>query len=92
MRRAMGLAVVGFAVLTLWSGNAPAGTIFHPRIGAALGLVPSYANTDIATGAPTAVEYNGGVVMGPNVTVHTVFWAPSATPSPAATRGSYSSS
>ena len=77
MRRAMGLAVVGFAVLTLWSGNAPASTTFHPRIGGALGLVPSYANTDIATGAPTAVDYNGGAVMGPNVTVHTIFWAPS---------------
>ena len=77
MRRAMGFAVVGFAALTLWSGNAPAGTVFHPRIGGALGLVPSYSNTDIATGAPTAVDYNGGAVMAANVTVHTVFWAPS---------------
>ena len=77
MRRAMGLTVVGFAVLALWSGNAPAGTIFHPRVGGALGLVPSYSNTDIATGAPTAVVYNGGAVMAANVTVHTVFWAPS---------------
>ena len=77
MRRAMGLAAAAFAALTLWSGNALAGTTFHPRVGGALGLVPSYANTDIATGAPTAVDYNGGAVMAPNVTVHTIFWAPS---------------
>ena len=77
MRRAMGLAVVGFAALALWTGSAPAGTTFHPRIGGALGLVPSYAHTDIATGAATAVDYNGGTVMAANVTVHTIFWAPS---------------
>ncbi len=77
MRRAMGLAVVGFAALALWSGSAPAGTTFHPRVGGALGLVPSYAHTDIATGAATAVDYNGGAVMAANVTVHTIFWAPS---------------
>ena len=77
MRRAMGLAAAAFAALALWSGNAPASTTFHPRVGGALGLVPSYANADIATGAPTAVDYNGGAVMAANVTVHTIFWAPS---------------
>ena len=77
MRRAIGLGAAAFAALALWSGNAPASTTFQPRVGGALGLVPSYANTDIATGAPTAVDYNGGAVMAANVTVHTIFWAPS---------------
>ena len=77
MRRAMVLAAAAFATLSLWSGSAPAGTTFHPRVGAALGLFPSYANTDIASGAQTAVEYNGGAVMAAHVTVHTIFWAPS---------------
>jgi len=77
MRRAMGVAAAAFAGLALWSGNALASTTFHPRVGGALGLFPSYANTDIATGAPTAVVYNGGTVMAANVAVHTIFWAPS---------------
>ena len=71
------IGAAAFAALALWSGNAPAGTTFQPRVGGALGLFPSYANTDIATGAPTAVDYNGGAVMAANVTVHTIFWAPS---------------
>jgi hypothetical protein len=77
MRRAMGLAVTAFAALALWSGNAPAGTTLQPRVGGALGLFSPYANTDIATGAPTAVDYHGGTVMAANITVHTIFWAPS---------------
>jgi hypothetical protein len=73
----MGLAVAAFAALMLSSASAPAGTTFHPRIGGALGLVPSYASTDIGSGAATAVDYMGGTVMAPSVTVHTLFWAPS---------------
>ena len=42
----------------------------------ALGLFPSYANTDIATGDQTDAVYHGGVVMDASVTVHTIFWAP----------------
>jgi hypothetical protein len=76
MRRAIVLAAAACATLALWSGNAPASTTFHPRVGGALGLFPSYANTDIATGAQTAVDYHGGTVMAANVTVHTIFWAP----------------
>jgi hypothetical protein len=77
MRRAIGLGLATFAALALWSGNtALASTTFQPRVGGALGLFPSYANTDIATGAQTAVVYNGGAVMAPNVIVHTIFWAP----------------
>jgi hypothetical protein len=78
MRRAIGLGAAAFAALVLWGGNAPAAsTVFHPRVGGALGLFPSLANTNIATGAPTAIDYNGGSVMAANVTVHTIFWAPS---------------
>jgi hypothetical protein len=77
MRRAIGLGAAAFAALALWSGSASAaGTAFHPRIGGALGLVPSYADTNIATGSQTDADYHGGTVMGPSVTVHTIFWAP----------------
>jgi hypothetical protein len=71
------LGAATFAALALWSGNALASTTFQPRVGGALGLFPSYANTDIATGAQTAVDYHGGAVMAASVTVHTIFWAPS---------------
>ena len=77
MRTAMGLTAATFAALALWSGNAVASTTFQPRVDGALGLFPSYASTDVATGAETAVDYHGGAVMDANVTVHTVFWAPS---------------
>jgi hypothetical protein len=76
MRTGFGLGAATFAALALWSGNALASTTFQPRVGGALGLVPSYANLNVATGAATAVDYNGGAVMAPNVTVHTIFWAP----------------
>jgi hypothetical protein len=76
MRRAIGLGAATFAVLALWSANALASTTFQPRVDGALGLFPSYANTDIATGAETAVDYHGGAVMDASVTVHTIFWAP----------------
>jgi hypothetical protein len=77
MRKAIGLGVGVFAALALFSASAQASTTFKPRVGGALGLVPSHAMTDIATGSPTAVTYHGGAVMGPTVTVHTIFWAPS---------------
>ena len=76
MRRAIGLGAATFAALALCNGNAQASTTFQPRVGGALGLFPSYANTDIATGAQTAVDYHGGAVMAASVTVHTIFWAP----------------
>jgi hypothetical protein len=66
-----------FAALALWSSSAQASTTFHPRVDGALGLFPSYASADIATGAATDAEYHGGTVMAANVTVHTIFWAPS---------------
>jgi hypothetical protein len=76
MRRAIGLGAMTVAALALWSANAAASTTFHPRVGAALGLLPSFANTDIATGDQTDADYHGGVVMDASVTVHTIFWAP----------------
>jgi hypothetical protein len=76
MRRAIWLWAATFAALALWSGNALASTTFKPRIGGALGLFPSYANTDIATADQTDVDYHGGAVMGSGVAVHTIFWAP----------------
>ncbi len=79
MRRVFGLGAAAIAALALWTGSAAASTTFHPRVGGALGLLPSYgstASTDIATGDATDVDYHGGVVMGAGVTVHTIFWAP----------------
>jgi hypothetical protein len=64
------------AALTLWSASAQATTTFHPRIGGALGLFPTVGDNDIATGDETRLDYHGGAVMGPAVTVHTIFWAP----------------
>src|SRR5579863_672351 len=77
MRRAIGIGAAAFAALALWSSSAQANTVFHPRVGGALGLFPSYGNSDIATGNDTAATYHGGSVMAANVTVHTIFWAPS---------------
>jgi hypothetical protein len=48
---------------------------FKPRIGFAMGLEPLHGAQEIATGPSIPVLYHGGVVMR-NVTVHTVFWAP----------------
>jgi hypothetical protein len=76
MRRAIGLGAATVAALALWSASAAASTTFHPRIGGALGLFPSYTNTDVATGDQTDAVYHGGVVMDASVTVHTIFWAP----------------
>jgi len=49
---------------------------FAPRIGLALGMLPDRAQQEIAAGAAIPVVYHGGPVMR-DVTVHTVFWAPS---------------
>jgi hypothetical protein len=76
MRRAIGLGAATVTALALWSANAAASTTFQPRVGGALGLFPSYANTDVATGDQTDAVYHGGVVMNASVTVHTIFWAP----------------
>jgi hypothetical protein len=49
---------------------------FRPRIGVAMGIVPSASVQDVATGSNIPVLYHGGPVMS-QVTVHTIFWAPS---------------
>lgn len=82
VRRAVIATLACVAALTA-SPLASASTSFRPRIGAALGLVPTLraqqrmARADIATGAPIPVTYHGGSVMAGGVTVHTIFWAPS---------------
>ena len=49
----------------------------RPAVGGAMGIVPAHGVAlDIASGEPIDVVYHGGAVMGPNVVVHTVFWAP----------------
>jgi len=50
---------------------------FRPRVGRAMGLVPPAGGPpEIAVTPREPVVYHGGSVMR-NVTVHTVFWAPS---------------
>jgi hypothetical protein len=70
---AMALIVLVAAGL---AGPAAARTSFRPRIGRAFGLMPPAGTPDIAVGQPYPEVYNGGPVMR-NVTVHSVFWAPS---------------
>ena len=78
------LMVIACAVVPL-STAAPAWaqTTFHPRLGAAMGLVPPVnsqgrmSTGDVATGSPIPLTYHGGQVMNQGVTVHTIFWAPS---------------
>jgi hypothetical protein len=76
IKRAIGLGAATVAALGLCSATALASTTFHPRIGGALGLFPATTNADVATGDQTRVDYHGGPVMNANVTVHTIFWAP----------------
>jgi hypothetical protein len=49
---------------------------FKPRVGFALGLLPAHGAQEVATSPSIPVLYHGGSVMR-NVTIHTVFWAPS---------------
>src|SRR5579863_8400679 len=76
MRRTVGFVTAVFAALGLWTASAQAAGTFHPRVGGALGLLPSFAAQDIATGAPIDAVYHGGPVMSGGVTLHTIFWAP----------------
>jgi hypothetical protein len=70
----------------LLAGGAVAAQHFHPRVKGAFGLEPRLDLPEIATGANLPVVYHGGSVMR-NVTIHSIFWAPSghqfdAAPSP----------
>jgi hypothetical protein len=66
----MTCAAIGFA-----SASAAAKPVFHPRVGGAFGAEPP-PEVEIASGANLPVVYHGGVVMR-DVTIHTIFWAPS---------------
>jgi hypothetical protein len=56
----------------VWNGGAGV----PPRIGGAMGIIPAHGHFDLASGEPIDAVYHGGGVMGPSVTIHTVFWAP----------------
>ncbi len=69
-------ALLACAAIAIGAPAAQAARIVHPRMGAALGIVPAHgAQFEIATGKSFPVVYHGGSVMH-NVTVHTIFWAP----------------
>jgi hypothetical protein len=68
-------ALVAMAAL---AGTATAATTVRPRIGMVLGIEPAHGAqpVEIASGQNFPVVYHGGSVMR-DVTIHTVFWAPS---------------
>jgi hypothetical protein len=80
LRRHALLATLSVALLALAVGTPPAALAasqFRPRVGFALGLEPLAGPVqDVAIGTNTPVAYHGGSVMR-DVTIHTVFWAPS---------------
>lgn len=65
----------GSALAARRSGAATPRPTFKPRIGFAMGLLPAHGAQEIATSPSIPVVYHGGVVMR-NVTIHTIFWAP----------------
>ena len=74
------LPLVVCLVLGASASAALASPKFRPRVGGAMGLVPTFNkqgvafNPDIASGGPTQVTYHGGSVMSGGVTVHAIFW------------------
>ena len=87
MRR--GILVTVIAGVTLGGAlassvpGAAGATVFHARVGHALGLIPNpnsegkYIAQPSEAGIPTPVVYHGGAVMAGGIRVHTIFWAPS---------------
>jgi hypothetical protein len=69
------LTIAVLAALALVPAGAGASPL-RPRIGPAMGIVPSARAGDIAVGPNFQVVYHGGAVMSAPVHVHTVFWAP----------------
>jgi hypothetical protein len=79
------VTVVALTVLALTAAFAPAAVrhagrhttrqAFRSRIGTAMGILPHLGSQEIASGTNIPVVYHGGQVMR-NVTVHTLFWAP----------------
>ena len=73
-----GLVAVVTVILAVAFSAAPASAhpVFTPRSGYAMGIEPRDGSQEIALGTNIPVVYHGGSVMR-NVTIHTVFWAPS---------------
>jgi hypothetical protein len=75
-------------VLGATASAATASPKFRPRVGGAMGLVPTFNkqgvafNPDIASGAPTQVTYHGGSVMAGGVTIHAIYWDGGTNPFP----------
>jgi hypothetical protein len=78
----LGRAAVAAAICCAFGGLGPhapsaaAKTVFRARIKGALGIVPALGGPDIAISSNLPEVYHGGSVMR-NVTIHTIFWAPS---------------
>jgi hypothetical protein len=68
----IGCVIVGGAL----APGAGAKTVVPPRIGGAMGIVPAAGGPEIAAGSNLPEVYHGGSVMR-DVTIHTIFWAPS---------------
>jgi hypothetical protein len=71
-----GVAAVLLALSLAAAGTAGAAQRFRPRVHGAFGLIPRQGGPEITSGANSPVVYHGGSVMR-DVTVHTIFWAPS---------------
>jgi hypothetical protein len=69
-------ALLACLVLATATESASARSTFRPRIGGAMGIVPPAGRQEIALGSNIPNVYHGGQVMR-DVTVHTLFWAPS---------------
>ena len=71
-------ALTALAVVAVFAGSATAATTVRPRMGMVLGIEPAHGAQpiEIAGGQNIPVVYHGGSVMR-DVTIHTVFWAPS---------------
>lgn len=75
--RAVAVAAIccALGMLAVLAPAAGAGTVFRPRIGGALGIIPAAGAPDLAQGFNLPEAYHGGSVMR-GVTVHSIFWAP----------------
>lgn len=86
IRRSRLAALITALVAMLAPASATARTVFRPRIGRAMGLVPARGRSATDRNQRRSatdrnpliipVVYHGGPVMGGTVTVHTIFWAP----------------
>ena len=73
----IGSGVAAVLLALSLAAAAPAGAAeFRPRVHGAFGLIPRQGGPEITSGANSPVVYHGGSVMR-NVTIHTIFWAPS---------------